>query len=101
MECLTSLTADSFLLRLHVQPRAKVNGIAGFHGDALKLRLNTPPVDGKANKAVEAYLGKLFGVPKSSVQLKSGHQSRSKSVQVHGLAVEEAEEILRKALDNQ
>ncbi len=100
MQCLTSLTADSFLLKLHVQPRAKVNGLAGFHGDALKLRLNTPPVDGKANKAVEAYLGKLFGVPKSSVNLKSGHQSRSKQVKIEGLGVKEAEEILRKALDS-
>lgn len=58
--------------------------MAGLHGEALKLRLTTPPVDGKANKAVLAYLAKLLNLPKSALTLKSGHQSRTKTILIHG-----------------
>jgi uncharacterized protein (TIGR00251 family) len=78
--CLQTLPDGSLLLRLHVQPRAAANGLAGLQGDMLKLRLTTPPVDGKANKAVVAYLAKLFHLPKSAFVIKSGQQSRSKTV---------------------
>ena len=82
--CLQSLPDGSLLLRLHVQPRASANEPAGLQGDALKLRLTTPPVDGKANKAVIAYLAKFFHLPKSSLHIKSGQQSRSKTVVIKG-----------------
>lgn len=72
------------LLRLHVQPRASANGLAGLQGDMLRLRLTTPPVDGKANKAVIAFLAKLFHLPKSALIIKSGQQSRSKTVLMVG-----------------
>ena len=78
--CLQTLPDGSLLLRLHVQPRAAANGLAGLQGEMLKLRLTTPPVDGKANKAVVAYLAKLFHLPKSAFIIKSGLQSRSKTV---------------------
>ncbi|PIE58875.1 MAG: YggU family protein [Desulfobulbus propionicus] len=93
------LTEDTFLLRLHVQPRAKENRLVGLHGDALKVRLKSPPVDGKANMAVAVFLGKLFGIPKSGVQLKSGQQSRSKQVLVRGLGAGEGAKIVQKVLD--
>ncbi len=80
LPCLQLLADGSLLLRLHVQPRAAANGIAGLQGEALKLRLTTPPVDGKANKAVLAYLAKMLDLPKSCFTLKSGQQSRSKTV---------------------
>ena len=82
--CLQTLPDGSLLLRIHVQPRASANGLAGLQGDALKLRLTTPPVDGKANKAVIAYLAKFFHLPKSSLSIKSGQQSRSKTVVIKG-----------------
>lgn len=75
----------SLLVRLHVQPRAAGNGLTGLQGDALKLRLTAPPVDGKANAAVIASLAKLIGLPKSAVTMKSGHQSRTKSVVITGM----------------
>ena len=82
--CLQVLADGSLLLRLRVQPRASANALAGLQGDALKLRLTTPPVDGKANKAVIAFLAKLFHLPKSALVIKSGQQSRSKTVAITG-----------------
>lgn len=60
----------------------------------LKLRLTTPPVDGKANKAVIAYLAKLFHLPKSAITLKSGQQSRSKTVLINGIEREQLQQVL-------
>jgi uncharacterized protein len=82
--CLQLQPDGNLLLRLHVQPRAAANGLAGLQGDMLKLRLTTPPVDGKANKAVIAFLAKLFHLPKSALTIKSGQQSRSKTVLMVG-----------------
>ena len=82
--CLQVLADGTLLLRLQVQPRASANALAGLQGDALKLRLTTPPVDGKANKAVVAYLAKLLHLPKSALIIKSGQQSRSKTVAIIG-----------------
>lgn len=82
LPCL-QLTADgSLLLRLHVQPRAAHDQVAGLQGEALKLRLTSPPVDGKANKAVVAFLARLLELPKSCLSLRSGLQSRSKTVRI-------------------
>lgn len=71
-------------LSLHIQPGAKKTEIAGPHGDALKIRLAAPPVDGKANAALLAFVAERLGVGKSSVSLKSGQTSRRKVVEVEG-----------------
>jgi uncharacterized protein len=76
------ISGDDVLLTLHVQPGAKRTEIAGTHGDALKVRLGAPPVDGKANDCLLAYLAKRLGVPKSSVVLEAGATSRAKRVRV-------------------
>ena len=81
--CLSVATQGVFLLKLHVQPRASENRIAGMHGEALKLRLTTPPVDGKANKAIVAFFAGFFRLPKSAIMVLSGHQSRCKMIQIH------------------
>ena len=88
----------SLLVRLQVQPRAAGNGLAGLHGDALRLRLTAPPVDGKANTAVIATLAKLLGLPKSALRLKSGHQSRTKSVVVTGIDAQHLRTLVQAAL---
>ena len=82
------------LLALYVQPRSSRNQIAGLHGDALKLRLTTPPVDGKANKAVISFLAKLLKIPKSSILIKSGLRSRSKKLLLSGLDEQTARRLL-------
>lgn len=78
---------DAIVLTLHIQPGAKRTETAGLHGDALKIRLAAPPVDGKANEALIAFLAKTLGVPKSHVELISGQTSRAKRVRVAGVAI--------------
>lgn len=75
----------AFCLALHIQPGAKKSGVAGLHGEALKIRLAAPPVDGKANAALLAYLAEVLNIPKSAVSLKSGQSSRQKVVRVEGV----------------
>lgn len=84
----------SVLLSLYVQPRAGKNELAGVHDGALKLRLTTPPVDGKANKAVIAFFAKILKVPKSSLVLVRGLKNRRKQLQVTDMD----EETIRKNL---
>ena len=75
-------------LTLHVQPGAKRSEIAGLHGEALKIRLAAPPVEGRANEALLKFIAELFGVPARQVELKQGAQSRHKVVAISGSAVD-------------
>jgi uncharacterized protein (TIGR00251 family) len=70
------------ILSLRVQPGAKKTAFAGYHGDAVKVRLAAPPVDGKANAALCAFLAEVCGVPKSAVNLLAGAASRNKRVSI-------------------
>jgi len=85
---------DGILLSVYIQPRSSSNKIAGQHGDALKICITTPPIEGKANKAVIAFLAKFFGLPKSSVTIKSGKKSRTKNIKLAGVSRSQAEKIL-------
>jgi uncharacterized protein (TIGR00251 family) len=71
-------------LTLHVQPGAKRSEISGLHGDALKIRLAAPPIDGRANDALIKYIAGLFDVPQRQVELKQGGQSRHKVLAITG-----------------
>lgn len=73
------------VLSLHVQPGAKKTDIAGEHGAALKVRLGAPPVDGKANDCLIAFLAERLGVPKARVVLEAGTAARQKRVRVIGV----------------
>ena len=75
---------DTLTLTLHIQPGAKKTEVAGEHGDALKIRLAAPPVDGKANAALLEFIADRLGVAKNAVTLKSGQTSRRKVVEVSG-----------------
>ncbi len=70
---------EGILLMVHVQPRASRNKIVGPHGERLKIAVQSPPADGKANKALQKLLAKHLGIPKSNVVLRSGHVSREKT----------------------
>jgi len=83
-------TAGGVRLTLHVQPRASRTELAGLHGDALKLRIAAPPVDGAANDAVIRFLAGLLGVPRTAVTLVAGAESRRKVVEVTGVGAAEA-----------
>lgn len=76
---------DGVTLRLHIQPGAKKTEVAGLHGEALKIRLAAPPVDGKANACLLAFLADQLGVAKSAVSLISGESSRAKRVHIRGV----------------
>lgn len=73
------------VLTLHIQPGAKQTAVAGLHGEALKIRLAAPPVDGKANECLIGFLAVTLGVAKSSLALVGGASSRSKRVRVEGV----------------
>jgi uncharacterized protein (TIGR00251 family) len=87
-----SLSGATFAVKVH--PRAKKNAITGEVGDALKLALTAPPVDGKANEACIEFLAKLLKVPRSSVTIAAGHSSRNKIIRVAGLQAEEVRKRL-------
>jgi uncharacterized protein (TIGR00251 family) len=72
----------ALVLRLHVQPGAKRTEIAGLHGEALKIRLAAPPVEGQANAELIRWLAAAFDVPKRNVDLVRGATSRDKIVRV-------------------
>lgn len=70
---------------VRVQPRSSQPGIAGLHGDALKVRVGAAPVDGAANEAVVDVLADAFGIPRRAITIVSGAASRSKVVEVLGV----------------
>jgi uncharacterized protein (TIGR00251 family) len=69
-------------IKVFVQPRSSQNKIVGSYGDALKIKLTAPPVDGAANKMCIDFLAKLFKLPKTAIEIISGHSSRTKQVRV-------------------
>ncbi len=82
-------------LTLHIQPGAKKTEVSGLHGDALKIRLAAPPVDGKANEALIGFVAKRLGVTKSAVSLKSGLSSRHKVLEVIDAPADTVQRLLQ------
>ena len=78
----------ALLLHLHIQPGASRTEIAGLHGDALKIRLAAPPVEGRANEALLRFLSELFQVPLRQVELRAGTTGRRKRVAILGSPVD-------------
>jgi uncharacterized protein len=75
-------------ISIYVQPSAKATEVSGEHDGALKLRINAPPVDGKANAAVIAFLALRLGVSKSKIALVSGDSNRRKRLRLNGISAE-------------
>lgn len=84
-------------IEIYVQPGAKVTELAGEHDGALKLRIHAPPVDGKANAAVLAFLALKLGVAKSQIELISGDKNRRKRLCVLTVSADLAHQKLRSA----
>jgi uncharacterized protein (TIGR00251 family) len=87
-----SPSGATFAVKVH--PRAKKNAITGEVGDALKLALTAPPVDGKANEACIEFFAKLLNLPRSSVTIASGQTSRNKVIRVAGLTAQQVRDRL-------
>lgn len=77
---------------MHVVPRARTTDVAGRHGDALKIRLAAPPVDGAANEELVRFLAERLAVPRSAVTIAAGHTGRRKTVKIAGV---ETADVLR------
>lgn len=84
----------SFAVKVH--PRARRDAITGVVGDALKLDLTAPPIDGKANQSCINFLAELLEVPRSSVTIAAGQNSRNKIIRVAGLSAQQVREQLGK-----
>ncbi|HWH52501.1 MAG TPA: DUF167 family protein [Gemmatimonadaceae bacterium] len=78
---------------VHVQPRASCDELGGAYGDALKVRLTAPPVDGAANLALVKFLANIFAVDRGSIRILSGESSRSKVVEIDGITEQAVRDV--------
>jgi len=81
-------------IHLHVVPRARVTEVAGRHGDAIRVRLAAPPVDGAANDELRRFLAERLRVARGSIAIVRGATGRRKTVTVEGMTTERAERAL-------
>ena len=88
-------TSAGVTFTVRVQPRARRNAIVGEFGDALKVALAAPPVDGKANAACIRLFAEALNLPRASVAVASGHASRNKVIRVRGITAAECEKRLQ------
>jgi len=91
-------TEGGVILRVQVQPRASRDEIAGAHGDAIKIRVTSPPVEGAANTHLLALLAKKLGIPRSRLEFRAGSTSRLKSIAVQGMSAAEVRKRLGEGL---
>jgi uncharacterized protein (TIGR00251 family) len=87
-------TPDGAMFKVAIQPRGSKNEIVGLHGDAVKIKLTAPPVEGAANKMCVVFLAKRLNVPPSAVEIVQGHRSRFKTVLVRSMTKAAVEGLL-------
>lgn len=83
----------TFAVRVH--PHAAQTAITGTMGDALKLSLSAPPLEGRANVALAEFFSEIFSVPRGAVQVVAGIRSRNKVIRIAGRSAAEVEQMLR------
>ena len=88
-------TAAGATFAVKIHPRAKKNAISGELGDALKVSLTAPPIEGRANDACIEFFAKILNVPRSSVTIAAGQKSRNKVIHVTGLSADLVRQRLR------
>jgi uncharacterized protein len=87
--------ADGVIVNVRITPRASRSEIIGIMNDALKIRLQAPPVDGKANAALIAFLADALGVARRAVTILSGETARSKRVKIDAVTAQQAAAALQ------
>jgi uncharacterized protein (TIGR00251 family) len=95
---LFDVTAGAVVVRVHAQPGARSSGVAGVHGDAVKVKVREPADQGRANRAIEAVLAEVFGVARSAVAVTGGTTGRAKRVRIDGVDRQGATDRLQAAL---
>ena len=99
MDFLVGRKDGSLVLTVYIQPRASRTRISGLHGEALKLCITAPPVECRANRAVVEFIANLFNVPKKSVTITSGLQSRIKRLTINNISLATARDLLDRVLN--
>ncbi len=89
-------TEGGVRLRIHAQPGAKRTEVIGIHGDAIKIRVHAPPVEGKANDELLRFLAQLLKINRQHIELTAGLTSRSKTFEARGVGVSEARSLILK-----
>jgi len=87
-------TAKGATFAIKIQPRARKNAITGTVGNAVKLAVTAPPVEGKANQAVIEFFADFFEIPRTSVSIASGETSRNKVIRIAGVSAQMVRERL-------
>lgn len=90
-------TPDGISFAVKIQPRAKKNVVTGVIGDAIKLSLRAPPLEGRANQACIEFLAEVLDLPRSSIRIASGQTSRRKVIRIVGRSVDEVASKLERA----
>ena len=88
--------SDGVVLSLHCQPGAKASRVIGLHDERLKIQLQAPPLENRANEALVAWLAEQLGVPRKQIDLLTGQTSRQKRVLVCGVTLEEVQLLMTK-----
>lgn len=90
---------DGCTVSVRVHPGAKKDAVTGVHAGAIKIALNAPPIDGRANDALIAFLAERLRLPRSRISLVSGGSSRSKLLRIEGKSAAEVQAALRPTID--
>ena len=73
-------------LRVHIVPNAKIDKVIGEYGDAIKIKLRAPAVEGRANTALRSFLAEKLGIPERTICIERGHKSREKLIRIDELS---------------
>lgn len=87
-------TGNGIIFRIHVVPKSARSEVAGIQGDAVKLKISAPPVEGKANSECIRFLSEILRVKKNQVTIINGQKSRKKTVAVEGIRKKDIEAII-------
>ena len=94
-------TNEGVTFAIRVLPRSSKCELAGLQGDALKIRITAPPVEGRANEACIRFLASLFNVKKNRIAIEAGHKSKNKQVSIAGLTCGDVRVVLSEDLMQQ
>ena len=88
-------TPEGVIISLHVLPNAPKNEVIGEYNGALKIKIKSPPVDGKANAEITAFLANQLALPKKRVEILKGDKSKQKKVLILGLSIAQIRSLLQ------
>ena len=83
---------NKIFLKVHINPNSKKDEIVGIYNDSLKLKISSPPINGKANKALIKFLSKYLNIPKTKIKIEKGEKSKDKLIVIEN----KREEIVKK-----